>query len=98
VNKPTKNDTERDEALFAAIRRGDIFAMARLTSEEWSACRALWATSPLRHLVLGFAIALTLRVFREAFNGPIAIDLLGLIALLWYGGKTILAIIRPSKN
>jgi len=97
MDDPDSPGEKRFSAFKAAWLRGDALSMARLTREEWVACNRVWATSPLRFILFGFVVALVLRVFREIVDGPLVIDLVGLVAFLWYSGRTILALLVNRK-
>lgn len=88
-----QEDDERMVAFKRAWMRGDVISMMRLAVEEWELFKKVWADSPLRHLVFGIVVAIVFRVVREISQGPFLLDVLGLIALVWYGSRTVFEIL-----
>ena len=84
-----KDDQDRIDTFMSAYRRGDMFTQARLLHEEWELMVAIWSLSPIRHLIVGLALAFAFQLLRQATGGPPLLDVVGLMALIWYGGKTI---------
>lgn len=84
-----KDDQDRIDTFMSAYRRGDMFTQARLLHEEWELMVAIWSLSPIRHLIVGLALVFAFQLLREATGGPPLLDVVGLMALIWYGGKTI---------
>lgn len=90
------DDQNRIDAFISAYRRGDMFTQARLLHEEWALLAVAWRRNPIRHLIFGLALALAFQLLREVTGGPLLLDIVGSMALVWYGGKTIFETLRKS--